>query len=75
MTLLIRPLTLEEDQPYVLRVPQTPGCEPVYLPVRFISYQPCPALIIVKLIQGDRSACIVPRDDLFIDMNNFPNEK
>jgi len=75
MTLLIRPLTLEERQSYVLQVHRTPGFEPVYLPVRFISYQPCPALIKVVLLEGDKSSCIVRRDDLYIDKSNLPKQK
>jgi len=68
MTLLIRPPTLEVYQPYLLRVAQTFGPETVYLLVRFISYQPCPALVMVNLLQGDRSICKVPRDDLFVEV-------
>jgi hypothetical protein len=68
MTLLVRPLTLDACQPYVLRVAQATGTTPVFLPVMFISYQPCPALVIVSLLQENRSFCKVPRDDLFSEV-------
>jgi hypothetical protein len=67
MTILLRPLTLEECQPYVLRVAHNAAPDPAYLAVRFIGYQPCPALVIVALLQGDRSVHKVPRDDLFME--------
>lgn len=67
MTTLLRPLVLEERWQYLLRVPPNAGPDPVYLPVRFIGYQPCPALILVKLLHGDRPVCKVPRGDLFIE--------
>jgi hypothetical protein len=68
MTLLIRPLTLDGCQSYVLRVVKAAGDSPVFLPARFISYQPCPALVIVRLLQQDRSFCKVARDDLFSEV-------
>jgi hypothetical protein len=77
MTLLIRPLTLDSCQPYVLRVVEAAGDSPVFLPARFISYQPCPALVIVRLLQEDRSFCKVARDDLFSQMldSSIPGEQ
>jgi hypothetical protein len=68
MTLLIRPLTLDGCQPYLLRVAQAAGTASLFLPARFVSYQPCPALVIVHLLQENRSFCKVARDDLFSEV-------
>jgi hypothetical protein len=70
MTILIRPIALEEYQLYLWRFPQDSGPKPAYLPVSFISYQPCPALVMVKLLQGEASVFRIPRDDLFIEAIN-----
>jgi hypothetical protein len=60
---MIHPLTLNEDGQYLLRFHQDNGHNPVYLPVRFISYHPCPGLIVVG--DGNGQQWRVPRDDVF----------
>jgi hypothetical protein len=67
MAILTRPLTLSPCQQYFLRVPHATTSEPSFLPVRFISYQPCPALVFVSLLQSASAAVCVARDDLFIE--------
>jgi hypothetical protein len=67
---MIRPLTLNEGKDYFFRVHQDNGHNPVYLPVRFISYQPCPELVVIGDGNGQQGK--VPRDDLFIpDMKRY----
>ena len=68
MSILIRPLTLDQCQQYLLKVQHASQLEPAYLPARFISYQPCPAMIVVELLQGGNSVCRVARDDLYIEL-------
>jgi hypothetical protein len=46
-TIMIPPLTLNESKDYLLRVHQDNGHNPVYLPVRYISYQLCPGLVVI----------------------------
>jgi hypothetical protein len=63
-TIMIHPLTLNEGRDYLLRVHQVNGQNPVYLPVRFMSYHPCPALVVIG--DGNGQQWRVPRDELFI---------
>jgi hypothetical protein len=63
-TIMLHPLTLNEGKDYLLRVHNGNGHHPVYLPVRFISYHPCPGLVVVG--DGNGQQWRVPRDDLFI---------
>ncbi len=71
MNALTRPQSLDESQSYLLRLTQNASPKPVYLPVRFAGYQPCPALIIVRPLQGGFSLRNVPRDDLFSEVNGL----
>ena len=68
MSILIRPLTLDQCQQYWLKVQPASQPGPAFLPARFISYQPCPAMIVVELLQGGKPARRVARDDLFIEL-------
>jgi hypothetical protein len=63
-TIVLHPLTLNEGKDYLLRVHQDNGHNPVYLPVRFISYHPCPALVVVGDVKGQFWR--IPRDDIFL---------
>ena len=63
-TVMIHPITLNEGKDYLLQVLQDNGHNPVYLPVRFISYQPCPGLVVIG--DGNGQQWRVPRDELFI---------
>ena len=62
-TIMIHPLTLNEGKEYLLRVHQDNGHNPVYLPVRFISYQHCPGLVVIG--HGIGQLWRVPQDDIF----------
>lgn len=60
---LIRPHTLNIDNEYFLRFHQDKGQCPVYLPVRFVNYDPCPAMVVIR--KGDGKLWKVPREDVF----------
>lgn len=62
-TIMIHPLTLNEGKDYLLRVHQDNGHNLVYLPVRFINYHPCPAIVVVS--DGNGQFRRLPRDDVF----------
>ncbi len=61
---MLRPINLNQGKEYLIRVHQDNGHIPVYLPVRFISYHPCPALVVVG--DGKGQFWRVPRDDIFL---------
>lgn len=60
--LLDLPVSLEVGREYDLLERGNNGCKPVLTPVRFVAYDPCPALVIVAH-GGRRMRC--PRDKLF----------
>jgi hypothetical protein len=62
--IMVRPLTLDDGKEYLIRVHQDNGDKSVYLSVRFISYHPCPALIVVG--DGNGQFWRVPRDEIFL---------
>jgi hypothetical protein len=68
-TIMIHPLTLNEGKDYLLRVHHDNGHNPVYLPVRFISYHPCPGLVVVS--DGNEQLCRVHSDDIFVAEGNI----
>jgi hypothetical protein len=61
---MVRPLTLDEGKEYFLRIHRDNGHVPVSAPVRFVSYHPCPALIVVG--DGNGQFWRVARDDIFL---------
>ncbi len=63
VSVLIRPPTLLAGKPYFLRVRQANGACPVYVPVWFFDYDPCPALVLIR--GNDNHIWRAPRDDLF----------
>ena len=62
--IMTRPYALENGKEYFLRVRQDDVSYPTYLPVKFIHYEPCPALATVSTSDG--WLWKVLRDDLFI---------
>ena len=62
--IIVRPITLDKGKEYLIRVHQDIGHNSVYLPVRFISYHPCPALVVVGDVKGQFWR--IPRDDIFL---------
>lgn len=60
---LSRPASLQ-DQMIYLRIKRCFSVDPIkYEPVKFLSYDPCPALVWVCSVDGRVSRC--PRDELF----------
>ena len=57
-----RPDTLIKGHTYLLRVSGNNGSAATYSPVEFISYDTCPAMVIVRNTTGQRFRC--PREDL-----------
>ena len=62
--IMVRPHSLNEGKEYLLRVQHDNGHNSIYLPVRFISYHPCPGLVVIG--DGHGQQWRVPRDELFI---------
>ncbi|MGD0005843.1 MAG: hypothetical protein ABSE06_16630 [Anaerolineaceae bacterium] len=60
---LIRPGTLEIGATYLLRDFIPPDRKIAWVPVRFVSYVPCPGIVIVA--NGRGSKMHVQRQDLF----------
>ena len=58
-----RPGTLVEGHLYLLRVNGASGSGELYSSVEFVSYDACPAMVIVRDTAGRRYRC--PREDLF----------
>jgi hypothetical protein len=46
--------------------------QPTFLPVRFVSYDPCPAFVILRDAEGVRRRC--PRDEVFVIASRAPLE-
>ncbi len=61
--ILTRPKTLDNGKEYYLRVRQANGSYPTYIPIKFIDYDPCPALVLIT--QGDGHIWRAAREDLF----------
>ena len=57
-----RPDTLFEGHAYLLHENGNNGSGEIYSPVEFVSYDPCPAMVIVRNTAGQRCRC--PREDL-----------
>ncbi len=49
---LHRPNALAIGQGYLLRIRQNNGRKPIYRPVKFVGYTPCPAIVIVSETDG-----------------------
>lgn len=60
---LIRPATLETGATYILRDFLPRDRKIAWVPVSFVSYEPCPGIVVV--VNGGGSNLRVPRDDLF----------
>jgi hypothetical protein len=61
--LIARPDTLEHGGRYLLRVRHANGCRPAYVPVTFVRYDACPAIVVVK--DGDGRFLRVARIELY----------
>jgi hypothetical protein len=60
---ILRPGSFENNGKYLLRVCQNNENNPVYIPVKFINYDACPALVVVR--DSDGIMWRIPRDDVF----------
>ena len=61
---LERPRTLEVGREYLLLEHNGDGHGPAVMRVRFTSYDPCPAFVILRTEWGKKRRCL--RDDVFI---------
>ena len=61
----VRPVTLEEGSWYFLRRKSANQRPQSWKPVRFISYTPCPAVVIVATQPGKRIS--IAREELFME--------
>jgi hypothetical protein len=59
---VVRPDTLENGDKYWLRVRQTNGRRSAYVPVTFVRYDACPAIVVVN--DGDGRLFRIAREDL-----------
>ena len=57
------PDTLENGGKYLLRTRKNDGRDPFYIPVRFVSYDSCPAWVVVN--DNDGNLLRIPREDVF----------
>jgi len=60
---IARPSTFEKGRSYLLRLRQGNGETPEYVPVKFLEYEPCPAVVSVS--DGEGKLWRIPREDLF----------
>ena len=60
---IIYPDTLDIGGKYPLRPRNNNGHEPDYIPVTFVGYDSCPALVVVRDSQGNLLR--IPREDVF----------
>lgn len=60
---IVRPTTLNKGSSYLLRLRQDNGKVPEYVPVEFVQYEPCPAVVRVSDAKG--KLWRIPREDLF----------
>lgn len=69
---LTRPRRMEVGGTYLWREPSKAGNMDEYQPVTLVSYDPCPALLIVRDADGRRCRC--PRDEIFIRNGDLRKE-
>lgn len=60
---IVRPPTFEKGRRYLLRQRQGNGKAPEYVPVKFVDYEPCPAVVSVS--DGEGKLWRISREDLF----------
>jgi hypothetical protein len=60
---IVRPPTYTKGRSYLLRLRQGNGKAPEYVPVIFVEYEPCPAVVCVS--DEDGKLWRIPREDLF----------
>ena len=60
---IVRPETYIENAKYLLRLHKNNKDNPVYISVRFVSYDPCPG--IVKVCDGEGRFWRIPREDVY----------
>ncbi len=66
-----RPATLVEGSRYLLRL-KLDGCSEVtWEMVGFVSYTPCPAVVVVATASGENMR--IPREELFLAKPSSPN--
>lgn len=63
INLIVRPDTLDNGGRYLLRVRQENGRRPAYMPVTFVRYDACPAIVVVN--DGDGKLLRIARGDLY----------
>jgi hypothetical protein len=61
---LIRPTTFETGREYLFLEQWSKGRKGALTPVKFYTYDPCPAFVIVRTEMGNKWRC--PRDELFV---------
>lgn len=69
---LTRPRRMEVGGTYLWREPSKAGDVDGSRPVILVSYDPCPALLIVRDAEGKRWRC--PRDEIFIPNGDLRKE-
>ena len=60
---IVRPPTFEKGRSYLLRQRHGNGKDSGYVPVKFLEYEPCPAVVMV--CDGEGKLWRIPREDLF----------
>lgn len=68
----IRPYSLEYGKVYFYREREFDGERKTPSIVKFVTYDPCPAIVIIRDFGGRRNRCL--RDDLF-ELNEFQRQR
>ena len=63
INLIVHPDTLDNGGMYLLRVGQENEHRPAYVPVTFVRYDPCPAIVVVN--NGAGRLLRAAREDLY----------
>jgi hypothetical protein len=59
----IRPQSLDSGEIYLFRERNYHGMRQTITTVKFVNYTPCPAIVIIKYMNGSKQRCL--REDLF----------
>ena len=65
---ITRPQSLENGKTYLYQDRVGVGQRQEFSVVKFLDYDPCPAFVIVQILDGSRLRCL--REDLFISNEN-----
>lgn len=68
---LLRPESLHVEMIYLRVAHSLPSEIMEYEPVKFLGYDPCPALVWIRGADGRVTRC--PRDELFLTISSFDN--